>query len=201
MSFLEIFAVVISFLGIWLTAKRRMLCWPVNLLACALYFKIFLDVRLYADMALQALFGGAVLYGWWQWAQGREDRGQVVVMPLPPMRARWSLAIGAVGALVIGGLMHRFTDAALPWLDAALSSFSLVAQYWTARRHRASWLLWIILDIIYVGMFAFKHLWLTAGLYAAMILLAILGYLRWRDGAVEPGATSPGRNTGKAHNP
>lgn len=180
MSLLEIIAVAVSFLGIWLTAKRQMLCWPVNLLACGLYFRIFLDVRLYADMALQALFGIAIIYGWLLWARGREDAGEVVVMPLPPVRAATGLAVGAVGAIVIGWFMHRFTDASLPWMDAALSSFSLVAQYWTARRHAASWLLWIGVDILYVGMFAFKDLWLTAGLYAAMILLAVLGYRRWR---------------------
>jgi len=180
MSALEIIGVIVSFLGIWLTAKRRMLCWPVNLLACALYFKIFLDVRLYADMLLQALFGIAIFYGWIVWARGRADAGEVVVAPLPFARALAGLAVGVIGALAIGWTMHRFTDASLPWMDAALSSFSLVAQYWTARRHAASWLLWILVDIVYVGMFAYKHLWLTAGLYGAMIILAILGYRRWR---------------------
>lgn len=180
MSMLEIMAVIVSFLGIWLTAKRWMLCWPVNLLACTLYFRIFLDVRLYADMVLQGIFAGAILYGWFLWARGRTDMGEVVIVPLAPMRAVLGLMSGAAGAVTIGWFMHRFTDAALPWMDAALSSFSLVAQYWTARRHAASWLLWIAVDIIYVGMFAFKNLWLTAGLYAAMILLAVLGYRRWR---------------------
>lgn len=180
MSMLEIMAVIVSFLGIWLTAKRWMLCWPVNLLACALYFRIFLDVRLYADMVLQGIFAGAILYGWFLWARGRADTGEVVIVPLAPMRAVLGLTAGAAGAVTIGWFLHRFTDAALPWMDAALSSFSLVAQYWTARRHAASWLLWIAVDIIYVGMFAFKNLWLTAGLYAAMILLAVLGYRRWR---------------------
>ena len=180
MSILEIIAVAVSFLGIWLTAKRRMLCWPVNLLACALYFKIFLDVRLYADMLLQLLFGVAILYGWFGWARGQDDAGEVVVMPLPPRRAAVGLLVGAMGAVAIGYSMHRFTDAALPWMDAALSSFSLVAQYWTARRHAASWLLWIAVDIAYVGMFAFKDLQLTALLYAAMTLLAVKGYRIWR---------------------
>lgn len=179
MSLLEIIAVAISFLGIWLTAKRRMLCWPVNFLACILYFKLFLDVRLYSDMVLQALFGGAVLYGWLSWMRGRQDNGIVAVAPLHPARAALTLVVGAMGALTIGWGMSRHTDAALPWMDAALSSFSLVAQYWTARRHAASWLLWIAVDIIYVGMFVYKQLWLTAGLYAAMIGLAMLGYRRW----------------------
>jgi nicotinamide mononucleotide transporter len=188
MSALEIIAVVISFLGIWLTAKRWMLCWPANFLACALYFKLFLDVRLYADMVLQALFGIAILYGWLLWAQGRDDTGDVAVEPLRPAQLWVGLACGAAGAVMIGWFTSHYTDAALPWMDATLSSFSLVAQYWTARRHAASWLLWIAADSLYVGMFVFKGLWLTAGLYAAMIGLAVLGYRRWRQ--AESGASA-----------
>lgn len=180
MSALEIVAVATTFLAIWMTAKRMVLCWPVNLVACALYFKLFLDVRLYADMALQALFGVAVLYGWFAWARGKADAGEIAVQPLLPLQAWMGLAAGAVGAGTIGWFTSHYTDAALPWLDSSLSSFSLVAQYWTARRQAASWLLWIAVDIVYVGMFAFKGLWLTGGLYAAMIVLAVLGYQRWR---------------------
>jgi nicotinamide mononucleotide transporter len=151
----EIVAVVVSFAGIWLTAKRNMLCWPANFVACALYFKLFLDVRLYADMVLQALFAIAIVYGWLAWARGKDDSDDVVVEPLRPSRA-------------------------LPWADATLSSFSLVAQYWVARRHAANWLLWIVVDVLYVGMFAYKGLVLTAGLYAAMVVLAVIGYRRWQ---------------------
>ena len=180
MTALEIVAVVVSFAGIWLTATRRMLCWPVSLVACALYFKLFLDVRLYADMVLQALFGLAIVYGWIAWAKGQDDAGEVVVAPLRPGRLVGGLAAGAVGAIAIGWFTSRYTDAALPWMDSGLTSFSLVAQYWTARRHAASWLLWIAVDSLYVGMFVFKGLLPTAGLYAAMIVLAVVGYRRWR---------------------
>ncbi|VWX48353.1 nicotinamide riboside transporter PnuC [Novosphingobium sp. 9U] len=82
--------------------------------------------------------------------------------------------------MAIGCLTSRYSDAALPWMDPTLSSFSLVAQYWTARRFAASWLLWIVVDTLYVGMFVMKGLWPTAGLHAAMIILAVLGYRRWR---------------------
>jgi nicotinamide mononucleotide transporter len=180
MTALEIVAVVVSFAGIWLTATRRMLCWPVSLVACALYFKLFLDVRLYADMVLQALFGLAIVYGWIAWTKGQDDAGEVVVAPLRPARLAAGLAAGAVGAIAIGWFTSRYTDAALPWMDSGLTSFSLVAQYWTARRHAASWLLWIAVDSLYVGMFVFKGLLPTAGLYAAMIVLAAVGYRRWR---------------------
>ncbi|RZM10634.1 MAG: nicotinamide riboside transporter PnuC [Sphingomonas sp.] len=184
MTAFEIVAVAVSAAGIWLTATRRMLCWPVNLVACALYFKLFLNVRLYADMVLQALFGLAILYGWVAWTRGKDATGDVVVAPLRPAQAMAGLAAGAVGAVAIGWFTSRYTNAALPWIDAALSSFSLVAQYWTARRHTANWLLWIVVDILYVGMFLVKGLTLTAGLYAAMILLAVIGYRRWRRAEV-----------------
>lgn len=190
MSILEIVAVVVSFLGIWFTARRWMLCWPMNLLACALYFKVFLDVRLYSDMVLQALFGIAILYGWAAWTRGKADSGDIVVKPLSPLGAAAGLGAGAIGAVAIGWLASRYTNAALPWMDAGLSSFSLVAQYWTARRRSASWLLWIAVDVLYVGMFAFKDLWLTAGLYAAMVALAVLGYRRWRAAAERQGQTA-----------
>ncbi len=183
MSLLEMIAVAVSFLGIWLTAKRVMLCWPVNLVACALYFKLFLDVRLYADMALQAVFGLAVVYGWIVWARGKAAMGRIAIAPLAPMQAGAGLVAGASGALIIGWYTSHYTNAALPWLDAALSSYSLVAQFWTARRHAASWLAWIALDTVYVGMFVFKGLWLTAGLYAVMVGLAVVGYRRWHESA------------------
>lgn len=179
MSMLEIVAVIVSFLTIWLTARRHMLCWPLGMVACALYFKLFLDVRLYADMVLQALFGLSIVYGWVGWARGRDAQGEVAVRPLPLHEAGAGLAVGALGALAIGWLTSRYTNAALPWLDSALSSFSLVAQLWTARRQAASWLLWIAVDVVYVGMFVFKGLLPTAGLYAAMTGLAVVGYVRW----------------------
>ncbi len=190
MSTLEIIAVIVSFLGIWLTAKRRMLCWPVNLLACGLYFELFLEVRLYADMVLQALFGIAILYGWIAWMRGKEEEGEVVVAPLTGLQACAGLAFATLGAAAIGWFTSHHTNAALPWMDATLSSFSLLAQYWTARRHASSWLLWIAVDVVYVGMFVFKGLWPTAGLYAAMVALAILGYRNWRrSGAGRNAAT------------
>ncbi len=181
MSSLEIAAVIASFLAIWLTARRNMLCWPLNLVACALYFKLFLNVRLYADMALQAVFGIGILYGWIVWRRDRRDTGAVVVMPLSRLQAVAALVAGAIAALAIGWFTSRHTDATLPWMDATLSSFSLVAQYWTARRHRENWLLWIVVDVAYVGMFVVKGLILTAGLYAVMIGLAVIGYRKWRQ--------------------
>jgi nicotinamide mononucleotide transporter len=73
--------------------------------------------------------------------------------------------------------------AALPFLDAALASYSLVGSWWQARKHIANWWLWIAVDAIYVGEYIYKGLWPTAVLYAGLVGLAVLGLRDWRRAA------------------
>lgn len=180
MSALEIIAVIVNVLGVWLTARRIRWCWPVNVVAVLLYAWIFFSVKLYSDMLLQLVFVVLQFYGWWQWSKGGSDHGKVRVERLPFSTAVTSCLAGAAGALALGWAMHTHTDAALPWMDAALTAFSLVASFWAARKYVASWWLWIILDVLYTGVFLYKALYLTAGLYAGFVVLAIYGLLAWQ---------------------
>lgn len=180
MSTLEIIAVIVNVIGVWLTARRIRWCWPVSVVAVLLYAWIFYDAKLYSDMLLQVLFAFLQGYGWWRWSTGGLDHGKVHVGQLALGEAAIGLIVGALGALLLGSLMATFTDAAVPWLDASLTAFSLVASVWAARKYVASWWLWIVLDVVYVGMYLFKDLHLTAGLYAGFILLALYGWREWR---------------------
>jgi len=191
MSTLEIIAVIVNVLGVWLTARRIRWCWPVSVVAVLLYAWIFYDAKLYSDMLLQVLFAFLQGYGWWRWSTGGLDHGKVHVGQLALGEAALSLIFGALGALLLGSLMATYTDAAVPWLDASLTAFSLVASVWAARKYVASWWLWIVLDVVYVGMYLFKDLHLTAGLYAGFILLALYGWREWRrDFRVQQSAVS-----------
>lgn len=181
MSFLEIAAVVFSALGVWLTARRNPLCWPVGLVSVALYGWIFFGYKLYSDMLLQGVFAALQLYGWQRWWSGARDEGGVVVEHLPLQRQLAGLAIGALGGVLLGYAMLSYTDASFPWLDAALAGFSLVAQVWMARKYVACWWLWIVVDVVYVGMYLAKDLYLTAGLYAGFVVLAALGWRSWQQ--------------------
>lgn len=181
MTLVELFAAVLSAWGVWLTARRRPWCWPVGLLSVAIYTWVFVDARLYSDALLQVAFAGLILYGWHRWLHHLGDDGLVRVTPLPRREALWHVAIGVIGALALGFAMHRWTDAALPWLDAALAAFSLVAQWWQGRRHIAAWWLWIAVDVIYVGEYIYKHLAITSVLYAGFIVLAAIGLRSWQQ--------------------
>lgn len=109
---------------------------------------------------------------------GAADSGAVKVRVVPLSALLPGFAFALVCSVALGSLMAHFTDAALPYVDATLTSFSLVAQYWTARRYIASWWVWSVVNVVYVGMFLFKGLYPTAGLYALFIGLAVIG---WRD--------------------
>ncbi len=180
MTLVELAGALISAWAVWLTARRRPWCWPVGLASVLVYGGIFVEAKLYSDALLQLAFAGLIVYGWRRWLRNLGEDGRVQVAPLPFVEAAWHVAIGTAGALALGYAMHCWTDAALPWLDAALTSFSLVAQWWQGRRHIAAWWLWIIVDLIYVGEYVYKHLLITAVLYAGFIGLAAMGLRAWR---------------------
>lgn len=182
----EVSAAVVSVVAVWLTARRSPWCWPVGLVSVVAYAWIFVDAKLYSDTLLQAIFAVLIVYGWHRWLRNLDDDGHVRVASLSPREAVVHLAIGSAAALALGYVMHRYTDASLPWLDAALTAFSLVAQWWQARRHAAAWWLWIAVDVIYVGEYVYKSLPVTAVLYVALIVLAAMGLKSWRIARSNP---------------
>ena len=183
----ELAGFVITALGIWLTTKRLLICWPVVLLADFLYLVVFYQARLFSDALLQVFFVAFTLYGWWHWWRGVRQEGEVRVVALPLRPMLFAVGAGALGSLVLGALAIRL-HAALPHLDAALTSYSLVASWWGARKHIANWWLWIVVDVIYVGEYIYKGLWLTAVLYAGLVGLAAIGLRDWRRAAVQVAA-------------
>lgn len=168
--------------GIWLTARRVLWCWPVVLAADVLYLAVFFQARLFSDALLQIVFLGFTLYGWWHWWRGVREQGEVRVEPLGRASLMMGLTAGVAGCAALGVLTVRL-GAALPFLDAALASFSLVASWWQARKHTESWWLWIVVDTIYIGEYVYKKLWPTAVLYAVLVVLAAMGLRDWRRAA------------------
>jgi len=178
----ELAGFVTTAVGIWLTTKRLLICWPVILAADIFYLVVFYRTRLFSDVLLQVFFIVFTLYGWWNWWRGARDEGEVRVVPLSVFGLVAGLAAGAVGTVALGWLMLRI-GAALPYLDASLASFSLVASWWQARKNIANWWLWIVVDLVYIGEYVYKDLRLTAVLSAILVALAILGLRDWSRAA------------------
>jgi nicotinamide mononucleotide transporter len=181
-NWLEIAGFLTTVLGIWLTTRRTLLCWPVVLAADIFYLIVFYRAQLLSDALLQIFFLIFTLYGWWHWWRGVREDGEVRVVPLTFRAMIIAAALGAAGSFVLGELAKRL-HAALPFLDATLTSYSLVASWWQARKHTANWWLWIAVDAIYIGEYLYKDLRATALLYAILVGLAVLGLRDWRRAA------------------
>jgi len=181
MSPLEIFAVIISIIGVTLTIKRNMWCWVFNFFAFVLYAYLFFEFKLYGEKILQLFFMVVNFYGFYHWLKGKQQDHEIRIEPIAVQTVILQLIIAAVGGGVFGLSLHYFTDAALPMLDSQLAAFSLLATYWTSRKHIATWVLWVFVDIVYVGMFMYKELFLTAALYAAFVGLAAFGWWQWEQ--------------------
>lgn len=182
MSWLEILGVITNVLGVWLTIRRNMLCWPIGIIGAFVYCYQFLLWRLYSDTGLQFFYAITLFYGWWAW---RRDSRKAVATALlvQPANRRWFIWEGLMTVLasyVLGLVLWAYTDDPLPWADGGLTCFSLLASLWAARRHWENWALWIVVDALYSGMFLRRHEWLTAGLYVMFTVLAVYGVRRWR---------------------
>lgn len=181
MNPIELVAVVMTLIGIVLTIKERISCWPVAIVGILAYLVVFIRARLYADAALQPIYVVQNIYGWWYWARGgARGQGQAPIVVLDwPRRLSW-LAGTAVVSVVVGAGLARWTNAAAPYADAALSTTSLVANWLLAKKILENWWLWIAVNIGYVILFWRKHLLLSAGLYAVLLALAVAGLVEWQ---------------------
>ena len=179
-SSLELFAAIVGAISVYLSVRQNIWSWPTAIVNVALYSLVFYEAKLYADMGLQVIYAGLSIYGWYEWLYGGENRTQLHVTVTGWRLGASLTAISLAGSVALGFLLRGATDAALPFMDSFLSSTSLVAQWMMTRKKLENWLVWIAVDVLYVGMFIFKHLYLTAGLYFVFLVLAVRGYIDWR---------------------
>ena len=182
MTPLEIAANVVTTLSIWLAARNSRHTWSTGIVGCALFGVQFFRTQLYADATLQVFFLVTSVLGWRQWrhapaGDARADR--------PVTRARASMlawmALAAVAVMLgYGALLHRFTDAYMPYIDAAVLASSVVAQCLLMMRKIENWVFWIAVNTLSVPLFASRGLTLTAVLYGAYWFNAWYGLWRWR---------------------
>ena len=176
----ELFAVALTLVAVYLTTRQVVWCWPLGMISVTLYAVVFYEARLYADMGLQGLYFALAAYGWWAWLYGGEEHGELQVSRTPARLGIALLLFAAAAGLILGQTLSRLTDASLPFMDSLLTSFSIVAQWMQTRKLLESWLVWLAVDVFYVGMFLYNELILTAGLYTVFLALAAMGFVNWR---------------------
>lgn len=177
---LEVIAVVSGVVAVFLATREHVATWPVGLVSVGLYVFIFYDAQLYSDVILHVFYVGMQMYGWWAWVRGGAGHGHLAITHLArrPLLV-WVLATLA-GSALWGWAMATWTDAALPWADAFTTVASFIAQYLMARKYMQHWIFWFVINLVAVGVYVNRGLWLTAGLYGVYWVLSMAGYRTWR---------------------
>ncbi|MEW6265443.1 MAG: nicotinamide riboside transporter PnuC [Thermodesulfobacteriota bacterium] len=177
---IEITATIFGFICVWLTLKENIWCWPTGLVQVTLYVYVFFQARLYSDMGLHVIYILMQFYGWYNWLHGGRNKGRLTIARLSTTAAAFWAVTAVLGTAALGTVMSRHTDADLPYWDAAQTVLSLIAQWLMAKKVLESWLIWITVDVICVGLYTVKRLYPTAGLYATFLVMATAGFLAWK---------------------
>jgi len=192
----EFVGVVTGLLCVYLAAKNNIWNWPLAIISVILYIFIFFEARLYADMGLQVYFLGTNIYGWYYWSRKPALEVKTPVALISKKQVLYSVIIVAVVTPLLGTALIKlapilnYTPASYPYLDSFCTACSLVAQVFLARKVLENWLIWIFVDIIYVGIYIFKDLHLTAGMYAVYVGIALMGYIDWKKDYKKQSLTS-----------
>jgi nicotinamide mononucleotide transporter len=186
MSKLELLGAGFGLVSVWLTVRASVWCWPTGIVNTVLFMVMFAQARLYGDVVTNAMFFVVSVYGWVVWSRPA-DRGAGIRRTSLGGRAG-AVAVCVAGIPLAGWLFARL-GGALPYWDAAIMVMSFVAQLLLARKLAESWVLWIVVDAISIGVYASRGLYATTVLYAIFLALACRGLMVW--GRLTPRAMRP----------
>lgn len=181
MSTIEIVATFFWVLTVYFTVKQNIWLFPTGLVMVTLYIFIFYEVKLYSDMILQIIYVFMNIYGWYYWLK-QGERTEEDILKITTLswkqRGKWFL-VWIVWSIWVGYMMKTYTDAVLPLMDSSLAVGSLIAQWFLSKKILENWYIWVTLDVFFIGMFYYKGLYLTAGLYGIFLVLATIWAITW----------------------
>jgi nicotinamide mononucleotide transporter len=174
---LDVCAVCSGIVGVWLTAKQHIWCWPAGIVSVCIQGFRFFQTQLYADAALQMLFVVMGVYGWYYWRSVYKIR--YIKLKLFFLNAFYVSSAG----ILLWVLFYQvlvYSKGSRPLLDSGLTVLSIIATGYTVLKHKRAWVFWIGIDTLYVLLFALQNLWYYCLLYLVYAILAVYGFLEWR---------------------
>ena len=178
---LQIIGVALGLLYLYLEYKANIWLWVVGLVMPIVHGTLYFRAGLYADCSMQLYYILAGLYGLMVWSRGRGKRaGSAPSIRHTPAEAWMQLTVLYVAIhAMLYVLLTTFTDSTVPVLDSFTTALCIVAYWMLSRKYVEQWLVWLVVDAVTVGLYIYKGIPLTAGLYGLYTCLAVVGYLRW----------------------
>lgn len=173
-------AVALAVAYLLLAMRENRLCWYAAFVSTAIYTVLFWDAALLMESALNFYYMAMAVYGWYAWRFGGSAHQGVAIHTWRLGHHALALAGIALATAVSGSLLAAHTEAALPYLDSFTTWSSVFTTYLVARKVLESWLYWIVIDSASIYLYLERGLELTAALFAAYVVLAVIGWFAWR---------------------
>ena len=174
-SYLEFVASIVSFIGVGLGITGKRITWPWYGLSGALYGIFFLQYDLYASAALQLVFIAAAVVGWFGWSASGAK----------PSRLTNLHRVAIAGAILLLSLiiapLLADIGAAAAYPDTLLLLGSMAAQILMVLQKYETWVLWFLVNIGYVALYASQDLLFTTVLYVVFTVMALIGWKAWYE--------------------
>lgn len=177
---LQIIGVILGLIYLYLEYKANIYLWIVGLIMPVVHGYLYFTSGLYADFCMQLYYIAAGIYGWIVWKNVPKKKGGGTIVHTPIKEIPRLFVIYAVLHVLIYYFLIYFTDSTVPFLDSFTTALCILAYWMLSKKYVEQWLVWLVVDATTVGLYIYKDIPITAGLYLLYTILAVAGYLRWR---------------------
>ena len=190
-NWLEAAGLISGIACVWLLIREHVLTFPIGMLYAMVTVVVVARAMLFADAVLNFYYVFMNAYGWYYWLYGgqklRKSAGELLPQRISLAAAAGLLVITLLGSLVMGYVFDAYTQADLAYIDSLSTVASFVAMWMSARKYLSSWIAWFAIDVVQIWLYVVKGLstdpglFLYAGLYTVYLVMAVWGWLRWRE--------------------
>lgn len=186
MNYLEILGTVVGVIYLILEYRASIYLWIAGIIMPAIYIFVYYQAGLYADFGINVYYLLAAVYGWvlWRWKKGDNDIVEKSDLPITKISGRYYfplIAVFVVSWLGVAYILANYTNSDVVWFDSFTTALSIVGMWMLAHKYIEQWLAWIAVDVVSSGLYVYKELYFTAVLYAVYAIIAIFGYIKWKQ--------------------
>lgn len=186
----HLIGIISALTGVWcviLTGKGKRSAFLFGTVNVLLYAYIALGARYYGEVMLNLIYYFPMNFvGWYAWKKHmNQETGEVVKKKLP--RKKGLIVYSATAAaILLYGYILKSLHGNLPFVDSMSTVISIVAQLLSIGRLTEQWVLWIVVDIVTVIMWAVNfskggESIATLAMWSVYLLNAIFMYIRWNN--------------------
>jgi len=179
---LEIIAVFFGFLSVWFSKNNNILVFPTGMINTSIFVYLLLKWSLLGDMIINVYYFFMSIYGWYFWIKGTNN----TVSPISKV-SNTDIRIVVllfISSSVFVSLVYTFFDkweTIVSYIDILTTAIFFAAMWLMAKRKVESWIFWIVGNIISIPLYLHKGLAFTSIQYFIFTVIAIAGYIKWKE--------------------